>query len=500
MRTFGGFLGSVCVLAALGAGVFGMAPRASAAGFEVPDNGARAQGRGGANTVGVKDLTALQYNPGAIARLKGSRVMWHHNLVWHQSSFQRAPLGEGWGPGKAGTTFEKAEDSEGFFGLGGFVGLSLDLGDFSAKAKDFSIAIGIYGPSSVGKHDYRKTITDPNTGKKSKDNYGPQSFMLNNTDLILVYYSLAFAWQIPDVFGIGITLQAADLQRMKYGLVVDSTGVPGINSLKPVPDSASDQLNTELNLKDHFAPTAILGLWWRPIRNLELGFSTRFIPIHLEPEGTVSVDKTSLITDELRAKLELNLPPIVRAGLRYVHMDGEREVFDIEADVVWEGWSSIDEYRINMTGEIAGQTVSEILIEKTWKDTVSVRLGGDWNVVPRHLTLRAGGFWESAASPLNYSHLDFPSFQRFGVGGGLTWDISRRVSLTAAYMHVFQETRDVSEDYAKQYLERPLRPCPDDCGGSEGVPSNAGRFESSFDTLSLGLDVEFGQWFRKGDD
>jgi hypothetical protein len=350
MRRFGKNPGRTCVFALLGACVFGMAGVAHAGGFEIPDNGARALGRGGANTVAVKDLTALQYNPGAIARLKGSRIMWHHNLVWHESSFQRAPLGEGWGP-KAGTTFEKADNSEGFFGLGGFVGLSLDLGDFSKKAQDFSIALGIYGPSAVGKSDYRKTITDPATGKKVKDNYGPQSFMLNNTDLILVYYSLAFAWEVPNKFGIGLTLQAADLQRMKYGLVVDSTAVTGLGSLTAIPNGASGQLQTELNLKDHFAPTAILGMWWRPIRNLELGFSTRFIPIHLEPEGGVKVDKPSLISDELHAKLELNLPPIVRAGLRYVHMDGEREVFDIEADVVWEGWSSIDEYRINMTGE-----------------------------------------------------------------------------------------------------------------------------------------------------
>ena len=110
------------------------------------------------------------------------------------------------------------------------------------------------------------------------------------------------------------------------------------------------------------------------------------------------------------------------------------------------------------------------------------------------------GFWESAAAPTNYTHLDFPSFQRFGVGAGLTWDVSRRVSLTASYMHVFQEDRDISEDFAKQYQERPLRPCPADCGGSEGVPANAGHFESHFDTLSLGLDIQFGQLLRHGQD
>src|SRR5262245_39444478 len=53
---------------------------AEAGGFEVPDQGARAVGRGGAYAVGAADLTALHYNPGKLASLGGTRVMYSHNL------------------------------------------------------------------------------------------------------------------------------------------------------------------------------------------------------------------------------------------------------------------------------------------------------------------------------------------------------------------------------------------------------------------------------------
>ena len=56
-------------------------------------------------------------------------------------------------------------------------------------------------------------------------------------------------------------------------------------------------------------------------------------------------------------------------------------------------------------------------------DTISVRGGGDLNFLDGHLTLRAGGYYETGASHPDYAHLDFPSFNRAGVGGGLSGEI-----------------------------------------------------------------------------
>ena len=211
-RTPNVLLGALVVCAALAA-----APTTLAGGFEVGENGARAVGRGGAYTVGVKDLTAIQHNPGALARIEGSRFAWHHNLIFSQSSFSRHTLDPGW-LGDGGTEFETVRNSEDFFWLGGFLAASIDIGDFTdAKyVEDLTIALGVYGPPSVGKQDW--------------PDYGPQSFMFTESDLILVYYSLALSWQMPDTFGVGLTAQWVDLQKMQYELVVDSAPTTGASS------------------------------------------------------------------------------------------------------------------------------------------------------------------------------------------------------------------------------------------------------------------------------
>lgn len=445
---------------------------AGAGGFEHPDNGARAVGRGGAFVVGASDLTALQHNPGALSRLGGTRILLHHNLVFHRTAFDRAPLAEGWGDYAGLDPLPDAaaeEDQKSLFALGGFFALSSDFG-----LDDWVFALGVYGPSSVGSHQY--------------DPYGPTSFMLTDLEVLLLYYTAAVAWQIPEKFGVGLSLQYVDMPKMKYGLVVDAATT---SQLDPIPRAMdSTQLEATLDLEDRFAFTAQIGMWWRPVRWLEVGAAGRVIPIQLEAKGGVSVDKPELVSEAVSARLPLTLPATARGGVRYIHEVGGQEVFDIEANVHWEGWSSIDAYEVDLEGRINGQEVLDLDIPKRWQDTVSVRLGGDWRVLPDRLTLRAGGFYETGAVPDNYSHVDFPSFDRFGVGGGLTVDVGP-VALTASYLHVFQEDREVSERHGKYFQQRPLKPCPEDCDGLSGVVGNAGTIESSIALLSLGAEVKF---------
>ena len=393
---------------------------ASAGGFEVPDQGARAVGRGGAYAVGAADLTAIHYNPGKLASLGGTRVMYSHNLLFHRTSFQRASLSDAWGD-DAGTDFDLATGRSTLFPLGGFGVAASDFG-----LKNWMFAAGVYGPSAIGRHDY--------------PNYGPQSFMLTKMDVVVIYYSLAAAWEIPKKFGVGVTLQYVDTPRMNYALVVDSTPT---STLDPIPNDQSTQLITDLQMKDRFGFTAILGVWGRPHPRIEIGAGGRLIPVKMTPKGGVLTDKTTLLSDDVTAQMEFQLPVQLRGGLRYLHPmrktepgDDPGERFDIEANVFWENWSQIDAYRINFEGAINGQPIADQLIPKQWRDTFSVRLGGDVNLLDGHLTLRTGGYFETGASRPEFAHLDFPSFNRGGVGGGITGSI-RGISLTVGYMHIF---------------------------------------------------------------
>jgi long-subunit fatty acid transport protein len=445
---------------------------AHAGGFEFPDVGARSVGRGGAYAVGAADLTALHYNPGALAKQRGTTILYNHNLTFHDTRFQRATLSDAWGD-DAGTTFPEVQNDRKLFALGPFLAVASDFG-----LENWTFAAGFYGPSAVGRHDYPE--------------YGPQSFMLTDMNVLLAYYSVAAAWKLRDVFGVGVTLQYVDLISLKYALVTDSTVIP---DLSPVPDpgdttTPSTQLVTELDLKDRFSGTAIVGMWYRPHRRVELGVASRVVPVFLKAKGGLNTDKTTLLSDDVTVELPMTLPAIVRGGVRYIHAVEDREWFDLELSAQYENWSVIDAFDLNFDGEISGMPIQDLSIQKKWKDTVSVRLGGDYNVLPPYLTVRAGGFWESGAMRENYSHLDFPSFMRGGIGAGLSGGY-KGIYLTVGYMHIFQEDREVSEAGGKQYQERPLRPCPDGCAGASGVPANAGTFTSQFDLLSLGLEVRF---------
>lgn len=466
------FLAAVIPGAALALAA-GLPAVAGAGGFEIPDRGARALGRGGANVVGVNDPTAIDYNPGALAKLRGTRLLYNHSLIWHDTRFQRAPLSSAWGE-DAGTTFEEVDNARSLFPLGLFAAVSTDFG-----LENWTFGAGVYGPHSVGRHDYPE--------------YGPQSFMLTDMNVLMANYSLSAAWKLRDVFGVGITAQYVDLIQLDYGLVIDSTFTEGLD---PVPDDASTQLTSTLRLRDRTSGTAIVGLWYRPHRRVELGLASRVVPVFLKAEGTMEVDKPTLVTDDIRVTLPLTLPAYLRGGVRYIHEAKGREWFDLELMAQWENWSVIDAYDVQVEGRISGQEIQDLHLAKAWRDTVSVRLGGDVHVIPQHLTVRAGGYWESAASPEAYSHLDFPSFMRGGIGAGLTAG-GRGVYGTVGFLHVFQEARELDELTGKVFQQRPVRPCPDRCGGASGVPANAGRLRSRFEILNLGIELRFAELLGK---
>ena len=464
-------IGTTALGVALGSAVLAT-NTAHAGGFEVPDTGARAAGRGGAMVAGADDLTALHYNPGALARQRGTSFLYNQNLVFHRATFERAPLtADVWGVDQ---DFEPVRDRRKVFPLGLFAVVASDFG-----LRNWTFAAGIYGPSAVGRHDYPQ--------------YGPQSFQLTQMDVLMAYYNVAAAWKLRDVFGIGVTIQYVDMLQMKYSLIVDSRAVTALN---PTPEATGTQLETQLNLKDRTAATALVGLWYRPHQRIELGLASRVIPIFLRPSGGVTVDKPELVTDAIHVTMPLVLPATLRGGVRYIHDVGapgkSRKWFDIELDVVYENWSSIDSFDLDISGEISGQPLSNLTIDKKWKDTVSVRLGGDIFALPPYLTVRAGGYFESPTQDPEYAHLDFPAFLRGAVGAGLTAG-AKGIYGTVGYMHVFQKTQAVSEVQAQVFQQRPIAPCPDRCDGLSGVPANAGTFTSSFDLLNFGIEVRFAE-------
>jgi len=144
--------------------------------------------------------------------------------------------------------------------------------------------------------------------------------------------------------------------------------------------------------------------------------------------------------------------------------------------------------------------VDRIVVRKDWQNTYSLRLGGDYRVLPGWLTLRAGGVYESPASPEGYSYVDFFSGHRLGASGGFTvslWGLD----LSASYTYVFQLPVTVSESESKISQQVPGSACPapytDEslCNahylGREAAPANAGTYISDYHLVSLSVAYTF---------
>src|SRR5580692_10031200 len=70
--------------------LLGWPSRALASGFEIPDNGTQAIGRGGAFTARADDGTALEYNVAGLAQQRGTRLLLDANLWLSSYTFQRS--------------------------------------------------------------------------------------------------------------------------------------------------------------------------------------------------------------------------------------------------------------------------------------------------------------------------------------------------------------------------------------------------------------------------
>jgi long-chain fatty acid transport protein len=79
-----------------------------------------------------------------------------------------------------------------------------------------------------------------------------------------------------------------------------------------------------------------------------------------------------------------------------------------------------------------------------FKDVFGVRLGGDYNVLPDKLALRAGAFLETSAASVQFQNIDFMSGRRIGFALGGTYRIhlseepkANAVELSFGYGHMF---------------------------------------------------------------
>jgi long-subunit fatty acid transport protein len=463
------------------------------AGFEFPTNGTQALGRGAAFTAKADDLTAIEYNIAGLAKLKGTHFLINLNLASQSFSFARSGLYP------TGTLAQSGADVSGqpfpVVHKKGEVypipigGVSTDFG-----LKRFTFALGINGPSSMGRKKFPEYVKLAN-GEMAP---APQRFELLDEDILIGFLTVAAAWRPLDWLHVGAAFQytISNVKEHVYAITYLSD-----NACKQNGEYAGCSTKAGIDVWDWFIPTGIVSALVRgphpKIDHLELGVSGR-IPFaaHTKGSATMSLPPSmeGMAIEATGASLTTKMPGTLRTGLRWFFGPRQDEKGDVEVDFVWEGWSRVRNFLSTFSTNLGTLTFD---VPHYYKDTFSVRTGGSYNLkLGRHrdqrLMLRAGFFWESAAAPQEWSRLDFDAFERFGATVGAGYKV-RGITFNMAFAYIHMPTRDVTNSKVTPIYPPEFSP-PTQYYAYIGN----GRFESRMWVLSLGAAVSFDELLKRG--
>jgi long-subunit fatty acid transport protein len=463
---------------------------AVAGGFEVPENTTKSVSRGGTGAVNKRDPSALYFNPALLPRARGTQVLLNVNLVNMNLDFQRDPVTNEGNRRNPTTEFAPVTNEGGFFPAP-FLTASSDLG-----IDNFTLGAGIFGPSAYGGRCFGE-MTDDGC---EVDRDGGGRYMLVSSSLLEFFATLGAGYRIELPYGaLSVGLSGA-------ATYLDSDFTLAVHGHVQEPHRQypeNDAIFRGRGISD-WALSGTAGLAYE-IDGFRVAASYR-PPISWEAKGTAEVEPSEAtgqgeLTDD-GLTLATEQAGTLRAGLGLEAGqnpgDSDLPLYDLEFNVVWEDWSRVDYFRITPAGKMkllnAEYELGTLYQVKGYQDTFSFRLGGSY-AINEWLIGHAGGYYETAAQPDEYTNLDFVSWQRFAAGLGATFKIFDNFDLDVGYMHALSPQRHVEN--GKVYHQAPLQGCPgpgyEDAGDDTTPckPQNNGTWNSSFQTASFGITYHY---------
>jgi len=457
-------------------------------GYYAGVKGARAAGRGGAFTAKADDVSAVGINPAGLANIGTTMIQVGNRFSYNEHTFARSPTLD-WRDTQSPpyVTFPRVKNGAPWQVLDPLIGVATNFG-----LKDWGFAFAAYSPAGVARETY--------------PDYGGQRYMMVRRNAQLLDYSLSAAWKFKDMFGIGASLVWIAVPTLDYSLMVNASPFSRENA---TPVAGGYDAYASVHGHDYFTLNAIVGGWFRAAPFLMFGLSGQVIPSQIETDSNVdvvakspSVGKIQLSRNGQPANdvgLTLPLPMTFRAGARYIHHQGDRELFDIELDGVLETWQRVKTFHLDardLQATASGETVAfaDIDVQKQWQNTLGIHVGGDFNVLPDRLTARGGVYYETPVANPAYANIDFTSGKQLGFALGGSVHVSK-LEIAFAYEYRVQPTVRVSDANARVYQAAPgttcVAPYTDiaECSpyylGRPSAPANGGEYFAYSHVMSL---------------
>lgn len=533
---------------------------AAAGGLELFPGGTRALGRGGAVVAQPSDAMALLHNPAGLSLLARDQFLLDFDTTIHRMCVD--PYGYyGWGVYDAGSS-EFGDSASQEYGSRPLpevcnsvpllpvpeIVWALRLDD------DVVIGFGLVSPTFVPGLHY-----GGEDGTISRDGVTlptPTRYQMIHQEVVFGLNPTAgIGYRVLPWLSLGATLHVGMVKANTFAVQNIGAGTGPHNDAQ-----------LELSVSDYFIPAASLSVHAKPTDAIDLVLAFRLADnvrasgdltytTRTYLRGNTGADQVPFENDAIElANVEVPLPWALTLGMRYADLLGPnpdsaagrvdpiaRERWDIEVDAVW----NLNERASVNTVEVGGQPViqfrnaegtpqdparpseedlAEFTIDRHLEDSLALRVGGSYALLPGTLQLHVGGLVENRGIDPDYANIDSFSFRRIGVGFGVSVRLGD-YDLRAAYGHIFQETLEVAppphqdrqdavagdvtsgfdKRVAGEVLEDPDAPSPQDADGvarleqnaiaeTDDKPQrviNAGRYEADFHVVSVGLTYHF---------
>ncbi len=453
----------------LAIGLFVAAPAAAQSGFNFgPDNGPQVA-RGSAWVARADSPLATFYNPGALTRQPRSLHVGGHFMSLDRCFARANGDGSLVSPGGGLPAAGSPNGPPAQTCTSGSMFLNSQFGAVIGLTRRVTLGLAVVGPHSVGKQEWPEVVSGPLGSQPASSR-----FLLVDEDSLLAFPTVSIGYAVTDTLSIGAGF-VWGVYRETASAFAEGLSPAELPGRQPSDDFfAHQEVKLVADGHSNFIPGAVLGLLWSPQPTLDVGLwyrqsagldsdaSLRLESRYWTPTGERnsrpcgSGEPADCNITVLAAKGSIAVPAEMRGGLRYHRPrdpsgrgSGDAladDVFDVEVDLAWANNSAVTGVNLDLSAN-AGQTVrgistptsipGEVEEPKRWKDSLSLRIGGEYVVRPSRLAVQAGTFYENKGQDDGYLGTHFDLASKAGVSGGIVARLSQRFDAYLAYQHIF---------------------------------------------------------------
>ena len=375
---------------------------ASAGGYALPYQSAKAVGLGNAVTAGVQDPSAVYSNPAALPEIEGNQILGGVQYINVVSGVKNS-----------GRNSRNQHDDNFIPTL---------FANYHIPSTDVTLGLGLYTPFGLA------------------TSYKPDSFTrfgAVRSELKLFYINPALAWRPTRFLSVGGGLSFVHSSALFSRSLFLGAGSEGKIRLTDTDNGYAFNLGILVKPDERWK----LGMTYRG--RVDLNYDT----------AKVKVANSAGAVETGRSKgTQLPLPPVISMGINWTITP------DWEAEFVYDytHWIEFRHLKARFNPAFLGGTLRGLFIQEKWKDTSSFRFGSSYRLSPTWVA-RAGFVLDESPIPASTLGPSIPGADTLTFNAGLGYQRNNwKVDL--GYAAIFYKQRSVSNNVLEANSTSTLTP------------------------------------------